>query len=64
MLEPSEQAKKEALKHPNGYVYVLDKEYEKKDDVPSNAIPGAWKVDENRFITGPFIPNPNYETKP
>jgi len=30
MRQPPEAAKKEALKHPNGYVYFLDKEYERK----------------------------------
>lgn len=60
---PSEEAKKEALKNANGYVYVLDKEYEGKDDVPSKAILGAWKVNEKGIIIGAFLPNPNYKTK-
>lgn len=59
------EAKEEALKHPNGYVYVIDKEYQGKSDVPRTAIAGAWKVDENGIIVGRFIPNPNYqETSP
>lgn len=60
---PSEAAKKEALKNPNGYVYVLDKEYQGKDEVPPSRIVGAWKVNENGIIIDPFIPNPNYKTK-
>lgn len=61
--EPSEDAKREALKNPNGYVYVFEKEFEGKDDVPSKAILGAWKVNEKGLIVGAFIPNPNYKTK-
>jgi len=61
--EPSEEVKKEALKNPNGYIYILDKEYQGKDDVPPNKILGAWKVTEKGIITGPFILNPNYKNK-
>lgn len=58
--EPHENAKKEALKYPNGYVYVITPEYEDKEQVPPEAILGAWQVDENGIIVGSFIPNPNY----
>lgn len=61
--EPTDAAKKEALKNPNGYVYVLDKEYEGKTEVPPRAILGAWKVNDKGTIVGPFIPNPNYKSK-
>jgi hypothetical protein len=61
--EPSEDAKKEALKTPNGYVYVIDKQYQGKDNVPSDAILGAWKVNDKGIIVGTFLPNPNYKTK-
>lgn len=61
--EPSDEAKMEALKHPNGYVYVIDKEYKDKSNVPPKFILGAWKVNENGIIVGSFIPNPNYKTK-
>jgi hypothetical protein len=60
---PSDEAKMEALMHPNGYVYVIDKEYKGKKDVPPNAILGGWKVDEKGSIIGPFIPNPNYKSR-
>jgi hypothetical protein len=60
---PSEDAKKEALKNPNGYVYVLDKEYDGKENVPPQAILGVWKVNDRGIIVGTFIPNPNYKTK-
>ncbi|WP_397447808.1 hypothetical protein [Polaribacter sp. R77954] len=51
---------KEAKKHPNGWVYVLDKEYEGKEEVPAKFIKGAWKVNESGEITGEFESNPNY----
>ena len=54
---------KEAKKHPNGWVYVLDKEYERKEDVPSEFIKGAWKVNEKGEIIGEFEKNPNYHKK-
>ncbi|MBL0741390.1 hypothetical protein [Chryseolinea lacunae] len=61
--EPSEEVKKEALKYPNGYIYILEKEYQGKDDVPADKILGAWKVNETGVIVGPFILNPNYKHK-
>ena len=51
---------KEAEKHPNGWIYVLDKEFQGKQEVPAEFIKGAWKVDENGKITGDFEKNPNY----
>jgi hypothetical protein len=61
--QPSEEAKNEALKAPNGYVYVIDAEYRDKENVPPQAISGAWKVNEHGVIIGPFIPNSNYRPK-
>jgi hypothetical protein len=60
---PSEGAIKEALNHPNSYVYVIDEEYADKQDVPAEAIAGAWKVNEHGIIAGPFIPNAKYQPK-
>jgi len=54
---------KEALNYPNGFVYEIDPEFENKDNVPPEAIKGAWAVNENGVITGEFIPNPNYLDK-
>ena len=51
---------KEAKRHPNGWVYVLDKEFEGKEEVPAEFIRGAWKVNESGEITGEFASNPNY----
>ncbi|MBT2163086.1 hypothetical protein [Zobellia barbeyronii] len=53
----------EAKKHPNGWVYVLDKEYEGKGEVPPEYIKGAWKVNGNGIIEGDFMPNPKYHEK-
>lgn len=51
---------KEAKNNPNGWVYVLDKEFEGKEEVPPAFIKGAWKVNEKGEIVGEFMPNPNY----
>jgi hypothetical protein len=57
---PPEEAVKEALKHPNGWVYVIDDSFDKQEATPPQAIKGAWKVNEKGIIVGKFIPNPNY----
>jgi hypothetical protein len=50
----------EAKKHPNGWVYVLDNEFEGKERVPPEFIKGAFKVNQNGEIIGEFIANKNY----
>ena len=60
-LVPTKEAKLEAKKQPNGWVYVIDKAFEGEDEVPPEAIKGAWKVDKNGEIIGDFIPNSNYK---
>jgi len=60
-IKPTKIAIEEALRNPNGWVYVLDKSFEGIKDVPPEAIKGAWKVDENGQIIGGFMPNPNYK---
>ncbi len=62
-MKPTKDAAAEALKFPNAYVYVIDKEYDKKEEVPPTAIKGAWKTNEKGLIIGEFIPNPNYVSK-
>jgi hypothetical protein len=57
---PSPGAIKEALNHPNGWVYEIDAAFVHDANVPSQAIKGAWKVDSKGIIEGDFIPNPNY----
>ncbi len=60
-LKPTKKAILEALENPNGWVYVIDKAFENIEEVPREAIKGAWKVDENGIIIGEFSPNPNYK---
>jgi len=51
----------EAVKHPNGHVYRIAGKFGPKDEVPPEAIVGAWKVGQDGKITGPFISNPKYD---
>ncbi len=60
-ITPTEVAIAEALKNPNGWVYVLDKAFEGTSEVPKEAVKGAWKVSSDGKIVGNFIPNPNYK---
>ena len=60
-IKPTEEAIAEALKNPNGWVYVLDKAFEGAVEVPKEAVKGAWKVSSDGIIVGDFIPNPNYK---
>jgi hypothetical protein len=57
---PPQEAIKEALNHPNGWVYEIDWVFTKDEQTPPQAIIGAWKVNEIGIIIGDFIPNPNY----
>jgi hypothetical protein len=57
---PPADAIKEALNHPNGWVYEIDDSFDKNEDIPPQAIKGAWKVDAKGIITGEFVVNPNY----
>ena len=58
-----DDAIKEALNNPNGWVYVIDEAFKNEENVPPQAIQGAWKVDSRGIITGDFIPNPNYNSQ-
>lgn len=57
---PPPEAIAEALHHPNGWVYEIDETFKGEEDIPPQAIIGAWKVNEKGVIIGNFIPNPNY----
>lgn len=50
----------EAKKNPNGWVYKIEGDYGPDDDIPPEAVVGAWKVNQDGEIVGDFIPNPNY----
>ncbi len=61
---PSDEARFRALSSPGGYVYEIDNAFgpfSETDDIPPQAIIGAWKVDEAGHIRSEFIPNENYQ---
>lgn len=60
-IQPTKKAIEEALKNPNGYVYIIDVAFENAKEIPPEAIKGAWKVSEKGEIIGDFIPNSNYK---
>jgi len=59
-LKPTKDEIEEAKKYPNGWIYRFDKSFSKDEEVPPEAIIGAWKVDENGNITGEWKVNKNY----
>jgi hypothetical protein len=59
-VEPTPEARDEAKRNPGGWVYAIEGDYTPDERVPSQAIKGAWKVDDDGEITSPFIPNPNF----
>jgi len=59
-IEPSEEARKEALLYPNGWAYQVEGTCGPNDRVPPEAIVGAWKVDGAGQIVGEFVPNPKH----
>lgn len=58
--EITETLIQEAKNNPNGWVYKIDNGYDTIGDISPQAIVGAWKVNEQRYIIGEFISNPNY----
>lgn len=63
-MEPTKEMKEEAMRNPNGWVYAIEGNYGPDDDVPPEAIAGAWKVDATgNILDGSFMPNPNYKSK-
>ena len=62
-MKPTPVMIKEAKENPNGWVYVIEGNYGPNDEVPPQAIAGAWQVDESgNIIEGSFRENPNYKT--
>lgn len=51
----------EARRTPNGWVYRIAGRFEEGEDVPPEAIVGAWKVDADGRIVGQFKRNVNYD---
>lgn len=61
-IKPTPEMINEAKNNPNGWVYAIDGNYGPNDNVPPQAIAGAWKVDsQGKIIEGSFKPNPNYQ---
>lgn len=59
-LAPYDGEIKEAKKYPNGNVYRFDRSFSKNEDVPPEAIVGAWTVDKHGELTGEWTSNKNY----
>lgn len=60
---PPEEIIRQARLQPNSWVYQIDGNYGASDDVPPEAVMGAWQVDGDGNIVGEFLPNPNYGEK-
>lgn len=52
-----------AMSNPNGWVYKIDGVFGPDEDVPPEAVVGAWKVDACGNPTGEFVANPKYQSK-
>lgn len=50
----------EAKRNPNGWVYRIAGSFAPNENVPPEAIIGAWKVDASGRIVGGFIENKKY----
>jgi hypothetical protein len=59
--EITEEIVEAARANPNGWVYKIEGAFGPDEDVPPEAVVGAWKVDETANLTGEFIPNPRYQ---
>lgn len=62
-LTPTKEEIEEAKRVPNGHVYRIAGHFDAHEDVPPEAIIGAWKVDSGGRITGGFIPNGRYNPR-
>lgn len=52
----------EALRHSNGWVYRIAAQFNASENVPPDAIAGAWQVNEKGVIVGKFKSNPNFNS--
>ena len=52
----------EARNNPNGWVYRIAGHFLPHEDVPPEAIVGAWKVNDQGEIVGEFKANSNYDS--
>jgi hypothetical protein len=51
----------EAKRTPNGWVYRIAGRFRPNDQIPKEAIIGAWQVDADGNIVGDFVKNENYD---
>jgi hypothetical protein len=59
-LKPTQGEINEAKKHPNGWVYRIDGDFSDEDDIPPEAIIGAWEVNSKGDLTGIWKGNKNF----
>ena len=53
----------EAKRNPGGWVYRIAGHFKENEDIPREAIVGAWRVSEDGKIVGEFLKNRNYDAK-
>ncbi len=53
----------EARRNPNGWVYRIAGRFDEDEQVPPEAIVGAWRVDANGEIVGKLERNENYNPR-
>lgn len=58
---PSPREMAEARRNPGAWVYVISGDRDPDDEVPPEAIEGAWKVGPDGVIVGDFVENPRYQ---
>lgn len=62
-IKPFPGELEEAKRYPSGWVYRIAGNFDASERVPREAIVGAWKVDLNGNLVGPFQNNPNYDAE-
>lgn len=63
VVKPYDGEIEQAKLFPGGWVYRIAGPFSDSEDVPPDAIIGAWKVDEEGRIVGEFVVNPNFDTR-
>lgn len=63
IVTPSSAEIEAAKKYPNGWLYRIAGNFSPTEDVPPQAIVGAWQVDAEGKIVGGFRANANYDPK-
>jgi hypothetical protein len=64
-IAPTPEARAQAKRNPNGWVYVIQGEFGPNDTVPPEAIAGAWQVDATgHIIEDSYVANPDFAARP